>query len=792
MAKKRRKKKKTYAGMFFSVFFKVMLIFILVGIVFAGFIGFSFYNKYYKNYDKEAKALVYGGSAADFKKNEPTYIYDSEGDVIAKLRGDGDSTYLSYEDIPEYAVNAFIAIEDRTFWTNPGYDVQGIARVLLRYIKTKGVEQHGASTITQQLARNVYLTQEKKIERKIKEILIAKYLNKKYSKKEIMEYYINNVYFANQYYGLEAAAKGYFGKKASQLSLSQIAYLCAIPNRPAYYDPIKYPDHAIKRRNKILGDMKEVGLIDESAYDLAVNETISLAEQKSTELNDYQATFAMDCAVRYLMGLDGFEFKYGITDKEELKTYTAEYDEKYEETKSLLYSNGYKIYTTLNSSAQDSLQNALDEVLSFDEETNSETGAYALQGAVSAVDNINGKVIAVVGGRTNPSGSSSTYSLNRGYQGYRQPGSTIKPIVVYTPALELGYAPGSILENIDVSKAKTMTAMQTLFLSGKAMTLRSAVENSINGCAWQVYANISPKVGLAHIVDMEYQKVLPDDYNLATALGGFTKGVTTVEQAAGYSTLANHGVYRGQTCIASIKNNEDEELYVEPEEKEVYTAEAADTMIDIMKGVITKGTAKSMKWAAESDIEAAGKTGTTNGSKDGWFCGVTPYYSVAVWVGYDQPRELTGLYGATYPASIWKSAMLALTEGYDAKSFELPAKMKENSYTEKYLPGKESDEVLVSETGYTVANYRQDRENAEAIRAWNAQMSVATDAGTLNSIKLECDRLLNSIVDKSYAAILLSETNTAYAAGYTNVAALLNPGITQNDAAGVGGAVIAQ
>ncbi len=790
MAKKKRKRKKSYAGLFFSTFIKVMLIFVLIGLIGGCFIGVSLYNKYYKTYDKEAKAVVYNGSSKDFKKNEPTYIYDSEGDVIAKLRGDGDTTYLTYDNIPETAVNAFIAIEDRTFWTNPGYDVQGIIRVLVRYVKTKGVEQHGASTITQQLARNVYLTQEKKIERKIKEILIAKYLNKKYSKKEIMEYYINNVYFANQYYGLEAASKGYFGKKASQLSLSQIAYLCAIPNRPAYYDPIKYPDHAIKRRDKILGDMKEEGLISESEYEQAVNETIELAEQRTAELNDYQATYAMDCAVRYLMGLEGFEFKYHFDSSDEYGAYTYEYEDKYDEIKGLLHTNGYKIYTTLDSKAQDSLQNALDEVLSFDEETNAETGAYALQGAVTAVDNINGKVIAVVGGRTDPTGSSSTYTLNRAYQSYRQPGSSIKPIVVYTPALELGYAPGSLVENIDVKKAKTMTAMQALCQVGTPMTMRTAVEKSQNGCAWQVYANITPSVGLAHITEMEYQKIVPADYTLATALGGFTNGVTTVEQASAYSTLANHGVYRGQTCIASIKNNNDEELYVESEDKQVYTSEAADTMVDIMKGVVKNGTAKSMKWYDSSKIEAAGKTGTTNGSKDGWFCGITPYYSVAVWVGYDSPRELSGLYGASYPASIWKAAMLSLTDGYEAKSFELPGAMKENGYSEKYLPGREGTEELIS--GYTVANYRQDRETGEAIRAWNAQLSAAVDAGTLTSIKLECDRLLNTLVDKTYAAMLLSETNTAYATGYANIAALTVPAVTPDITGGVTGGVVAQ
>ncbi len=766
MAKK-RKKKKTYLGTFFSVFFKALLVVILLGLIAAGVMGFNLYNKYYKVFDKEAKEIVENGSSNDFKKNEPTYFYDKDGNVIAKLRGDGDSTYLTYDGIPENAINAFIAVEDRTFWKNPGYDTQGIIRVVVRYLKTHGVEQHGASTITQQLARNVYLSQEVSMRRKIKEILISKYLTKKYTKKEIMEYYVNDVYFANQYYGLEAAAQGYFGKKASQLSLSETAYLCSIPNRPAYYDPIKYPDNALKRRDKILSDMLEEKMISQTDYDVAVSEKINLKEQTNTELNDYQATFAMDCAVRYLMGLDGFEFRYKFDSNEDYKNYKTLYDESYEEEKSTLYSNGYKIYTTLDSDAQKLLQKALDENLSFDDEINSSTGAYAFQGAVTAIDNVNGKVIALVGGRTDPSGSSSTYTLNRAYQSYRQPGSSIKPVVVYTPGLEIGYAPGSILENINVSSVKKMTALQAICQVGDPMTLRTAVEKSQNGCAWSVYANISPKTGLQHIVDMEYQNIVPDDYTLATALGGFTNGVTTVEQAAAYAALANHGTYRGQTCLASLKDNDGNELYVESESKEVYKPEAADTMIDIMKGVIKKGTASKMGWYDVSSTEAAGKTGTTNGSKDGWFCGVTPYYSVAVWVGYDSPRELANLYGSSYPAAIWKDAMSSLISGYEAKEFSLPNKMPETPSGDKYLPGREDTEELVS--GYTVANYRADRETGEAIRAVNGQMtsvSPLTDPNapaTVAALYQQCQGALATIKDLNYMAKLINETNAAYA-----------------------------
>ena len=240
-----------------------------------------------------------------------------------------------------------------------------------------------------------------------------------------------------------------------------------------------------------------------------------------------------------------------------------------------------------------------------------------------------------------------------------------------------------------------------------------------------------------------------------------------MEQAAAYAALVNHGTYRGQTCLASLKDNDGNELYVEAESKEVYTPEAADTMIDIMKGVIKKGTASKMGWYDVSSTEAAGKTGTTNGSKDGWFCGVTPYYSVAVWVGYDSPRELANLYGSSYPAAIWKDAMSSLIEGYETKEFSLPNKMAETPSGDKYLPGREATEELVS--GYTVANYRADRETGEAIRAVNGQMtsvSPLTDpnaAATVAALYQQCQGALATIKDLNYMAKLINETNTAYA-----------------------------
>ncbi len=777
MAKNKKVRKKhraaRYAAVFFRVFSRLFAVIAVICLIGGAYFGLHFYRKYYRRYDASARETVENGSRKDFRLKEPTYIYDRDGNLLTKLRAGGDSAYLTYDKIPAHAVNAFVAVEDRTFWTNPGYDLKGIARVGWYYVKTHGVEAHGASTITQQLARNSYVTREVTISRKVKEILVAKYLTKKYTKEDIMEFYVNDVYFANQYYGLEAAAQGYFGRSARALSLSQIAYLCAIPNRPAWYDPVRYPDHALKRRDKILDDMLELNYITEDQCRRAKEEVITIKENSGGELHDYQSTYAMDCVVRYFMKQNEFPFQYTFETDAEYRNYQDLYDDAYEEEKNRLYSGGYRIYTTLDSGAQEALQAALDEVLSFDTEINEATGAYALQGSVTAVDNGNGKVVAIVGGRTDPRGKSTTYTLNRAYQSFRQPGSSIKPLIVYAPALEKGYYPGTVLNNIDVTKAKEKGA-NALMMTGKAVLLRNAVERSLNGCAWQIMANLKPAYCLKHITDMEYRNIVPGDNTLATSLGGFTYGVTSSEQAAGYAALANHGLYRGQTCISAIRSPEGEEIYKDSDPVRVYESSAADTMIDIMKGVIIRGTAASMGWYKEEKTEAAGKTGTTNKSKDGWFCGVTPYYSAAVWVGYDTPRELKDLYGSSYPASIWKKSMQYLISGKSEKTFSLPKLMPEMSAgAEKYLPGREDSELLSE--GYTVGDYRKDRATGEMIGAVIAEMSAlrrTTDPNFDADIAAryyQCTAALPAVKDPAYAASLQSEINTAYATAATRV-----------------------
>jgi len=696
------------------------IILILLGLLIAAAMlsGVYLYCRYrpvYDAYKADAVRVVAESSADIFMKNLSSYIYDDSGNLISRLSIDSDSDYLEYEEIPKTVIQAFTAVEDRNFWEHKGYDPNGILRVCYRYLITKGEEMHGASTITQQLARSTFLSNEVSLERKIREILIAVELERKYGKEQILEFYVNSAYFANRCYGIEAAARKYFSKSADELNISEVAYLCAIPNAPSYYDPLEHEENALERRDKILNDMCECGYITSWERSQAQNFQIVLNPREAKKIQNYETTYAVDCAVRYLMEMDGFVFRYEFENMDTYRAYMEHYNNVYESCRGDLYTGGYVIQTSLNEDKQQLLQSTIDEMMAFDEEV-SEEGIYALQCSSAIIDNQSHKVVAIVGGRSQ---DTEVYTLNRAYQSLRQPGSTLKPLAVYTPALENGYTAASTLPNINVSKAKEM-GLEAANLSGSMMRLDRAVWKSVNGCAWWLFCNLTPEYALSYITGMEFSGIVPDDYYPASALGGLTYGVTTVEMANGYSTLANHGSYNRATCLESLRDRNGRELYQAAKPQEIYASDAAEEMVDILKGVLKQGTAASVGW--DLDVEAAGKTGTTNECKDGWFCGITPDYSMSVWVGYDEPRVLQNLYGSTYPASIWKAVMEKLVENSDRKLFVEPENAEDAGSVqqpagsmdyEDYLPGRPDDEVLSE--GYTVRNYREDHMLADRV-----------------------------------------------------------------------------
>ncbi len=312
-----------------------------------------------------------------------------------------------------------------------------------------GEVTQGGSTITQQLARTVFLNTEKTWQRKMEEIFIARNLEDKYTKSQIMEFYLNNIYFGHGYYGIQAAAQGYFSKNIDELDLSQTVFLCAIPNNPSLYDPVNNKKNTISRRNRMLSAMYDQGYISRAAAAEAKKEKIKLKRSKSIKKIDYVETYVNYCAVRALMKAQGFEFQHYFENEKQERQYDKAYRKLYIECESSLYTSGYRIYTSIDMKQQEKLQEAIDAGLGGFEDV-SEEGVYKLQGAGVTIDNMTGWVTAIVGGRTQ---EFEGYTLNRAYQSFRQPGSAIKPLLVYAPVLERGYTPDTIVVDEQIGRA---------------------------------------------------------------------------------------------------------------------------------------------------------------------------------------------------------------------------------------------------------------------------------------------------------------------------------------------------
>lgn len=657
MSKKKKKRRKKYRVFWF--FAKLQFFIIGLGILGVVFFYGSGYGKKIENLYREAKAKVAASSEDTFKASQTSLVYDSNGNLLSALKGEKDVYYLEIDSIPYYVKTAFISTEDKKFYSHHGIDLKGIMRAVKAIITDRKISQ-GGSTITQQLARNIYLSYEKTWERKVEEMFIAMELEKLYDKSEILEFYINNIYFANGYYGIQAASKGYFNREVKELSLSQMIFLCAIPNNPSLYDPVVNMENTLKRRDRILLSMKDDGKITEEEYEAAVSEEIVL-DRPTTAKNNYAETYIYYSATRKLMEARGFTFQYKFEDEAEKAEYDEAYRAMYEECQKSLYTGGYRIYTSIDLDLQAKLQAVVDEGLAEFTETNEE-GIYTLQGAAACIDNTTGRVAAIVGGREQ---NLPGYTLNRAYQSFRQPGSAIKPLIVYTPILETGeYTPSTIVKDEKTEEDGPKNADNTY--EGD-ISLRRAVTSSKNTVAWNLFQELSPKTGLSYIEKMNFSKVEDGDYVLSTSLGGFTIGVSPVEMASGYAALENDGVYRDPNCIVKILDAEGEVLVGETQkEVSVYKENAARMMTDMLKDVLTEGTGKGL---AIDGVALAGKTGTTNDNKDGWFVGYSAYYTTSVWVGYDLPKKMKGLSGASYPGKIWKAFMTAAHEGKEYRDF---------------------------------------------------------------------------------------------------------------------------
>ena len=611
-------------------------------------------------YDKLA-----GSNLKDLTKRADTVVFDTDGQQLGTINA-GHFVYDKIEDISPNLQNAYIAQEDRNFKTHHGVDYKATLRAVFQLVKNRGRITQGGSTITQQVVKNTYLSQEKTFTRKIVEIMLAQELEKMYSKADIMEIYCNTNFYGNNCYGVEAASQYYFEKPAKDLTVEEAAMLAGISNAPSRYEPVRHPDLALKKRNQVLKSMETVGYITEAEYEEAIAKPLQISQnvQKGTD-EDYMNSYALYAATIRMMEVNKFPFTYHFETQADKEAYQDQYDEQYNFYNRELRAGGYKIYTSLDPKIQNILQETLDKGLSKFQEVQ-ENGKLSMQGAGVIIDNKTGYVVATVGGR----GTEDKY--NRAYLSYRQPGSAIKPLLDYAPALDLGeYNAASVIDDHKFEDGPSNSGDHYY----GAVTMREAANRSLNTVAWQILDGIGIQNGLDYLEKMHFSGIsVKDNDALAVSIGGFTNGLRVVDMAKGYSTLANGGVYSNKTCIIKIESDKDGVVADEKtiQNTQVFREDTAFIMTDILKGTMNTeyGTGRGLQ--LKNKMPAAGKTGTSNGSKDTWFCGYTKYYSAAIWVGHDMPVEMPGIFGATYAGKIWKNTMDILHEDLEPEDWEVP------------------------------------------------------------------------------------------------------------------------
>lgn len=570
-------------------------------------------------------------------------VFDSHGRLITTLHSDQNRLPIDINKVPQNLQNAFIAAEDNRFYEHIGIDPIGIFRAIFANLTNRGIAQ-GGSTITQQLAKNTFLSQEQTLKRKIQEAMLALEIEHKYSKKEILEMYMNQIYFGQGAYGIQTAAKTYFNKDVNELTLTQCAMLAGLPKSPNYYSPFNNLNEAKKRKNVVLDQMVKYGYVSAAEAEDAKNQDLGLSKSHQSKEADEYASF-IDYVSQQVAK------KYGDD---------------------ALYKEGLKIYTTMDVDKQHAAVRAM---RNLPNNYTDENGLTQPQAAIVSIDPKTGHILAMVGGRGQD-------SFNRASMAVRQPGSAFKPFV-YLTALQHDMTPDTTMNDQPVTYGSWSPKNAGGSYSG-TMTLSDALAHSVNTIAVQLADQVGTKNIIANAKKMGITTLDAKDDNLAMALGGLTKGVTPLEMASAYGTFANKGVHVKPTAIVKILDRngnvlEDASTLEKEETKtRVMSEREAYEMTTMLEGVIDHGTGT----AAAIGRPAAGKTGTTDDNKDAWFVGYTPDIVTAVWIGDDTGSHSLGeIYGGTIPAEIWKDYMSSATSDESGGDFSAPSGMERRKET---------------------------------------------------------------------------------------------------------------
>lgn len=656
-------KRKGYGvGYFIS---RVLLTLLLIGVLCASFCGiaFAYYVHAYINPSAQETAKgISQGLGLDL--NSFIYNYDPETgaeQLYETIKGTENRIWVDSEEIPEDLKNAAVAIEDERFYKHHGVDWRRTLGAVRGWLL--GGDQYGGSTITQQLIKNVTEDKDYSVKRKVNEIFRALALEKEIDDKDrILTMYLNTIYLGHTCYGVKTAATTYFGKDVSQLDLAECAALVGLTNNPSIYDPYNHPDRVKERQEATLGKMLELGMITQEEHDAAVAKELVYRpyEKYQEEIGD-PYTYFTDAVIQDVK-----------KDLMEQKGYSEQV------ASNMINSGGLKIYATIDTN----VQNILDTVWADDSVfPNTEKYGERPQSAMVITDK-QGNIKGIAGGRGEKNGK---LDFSYATDAHRQPGSSFKPLSTYGPAMDKGIiVPTSTVYDKALrmgDDGRPWPMNDGKMPTGKAMSIKSGITSSVNTIAVQVMNMLTPQASydfLTQRLGFEDSLVgtrtnadgtVQSDIDLAPlALGGLTDGVTVREMAGGFSTFINDGVFAGTRTYTKVldsegnvvlENNPGTELGFE-------NVRTAYYMLDCMQAVTSYGTASG---TTISGVETAGKTGTTTSNTDIWFCGVTPEYSAAVWVGYEHNYTLDGLYGRT-AAGIWKTVMTRVHEGDSGLVFD--------------------------------------------------------------------------------------------------------------------------
>lgn len=582
-----------------------------------------------------------------------TFIYDKDGNEMCKLYGLENRIPIEYKDLPQSVIDAVISIEDERFFSHKGVDIKRTLGAIFTYIKNGGNSSFGGSTITQQLIKNITKDNETSVERKIREWIRAYKLETKLSKEEIFEAYINTIYMGEGSYGIEIASQNYFAKPVKDLNLAEAACLAATIQSPEITNPYKGEEAKQKlldRQKVVLNKMLELGKITQEEYDTAVS--TELIFKKSTEGTKVQSYY-IDALIE--------DFAKSLQNEKDLT---------YEEAIKQVYTGGYKIYSTFDPKVQE----AIDYTYSNTNLFYTEYDGTIMQSAMVVIDQSTGDVLGLIGGIGEKNGN---LILNRATQSYRQPGSCMKPFGAYGPALEKGVL-SSTSASLDDSPLPLGTYNPSNWYGyfNGYVTVKHAIAQSMN----------LPAVKANQLVDNDFaytfakncgltSLVESDKYTAPLALGGLTNGVTPLELASAYATIANGGTYNKPRFYTKVLDSSDN-LIIENkvESKRAMKESTAYMLTDCLQEVITNGTATG--YVSTGSMPLAGKTGNSNYDYDQWFCGFTPYYTIACWNGYDTNKSINRPYPYA-SMTLFNSVMNSINGGKEIKYFEKPASIIE-------------------------------------------------------------------------------------------------------------------